>query len=166
MHLIWRALSCVCRNMMNKKVPGKDARDTHQTRTTGLLQKCRLQAPNLAHKCKTSHRHSTISPVRHKGNELLLDIIQEARWASMVGLGTIANLRICWVLKSNTPPVNRVGANLKIVRSTDKRDTSLKWVLERRFYFFSNDLEMYHTSTIILPPIFQRVFHHSHHVFP
>ncbi len=45
-------------------------------------------------------------------------------------------------------------------------NTSLKWVLECRFCFFSNDVEMYHTSTILLPPIFQRVFHHSHHVFP
>jgi len=27
--------------------------------------------------------------------------------------------------------------------------TSLKWVLECRFCFFSNDVEMYHTSTIL-----------------
>ena len=67
-----------------------------------------------------------ISPVSHKGNEFLLNIIEESHRASMVGLGTIANLRICWVLKSNksnTPPANRVAANLKIVRSTVKGDT-------------------------------------------
>ena len=100
------------------------ARDAHQTRSTGLQQEFRLQAPNLAHKCKTSHRHSTISPFRHKGNEFLLNIIQESCRASMVGLGIISTLRICGVLKSgSTPPANRLGTNLKIVRSTIKGDT-------------------------------------------
>jgi len=41
----------------------------------------------------------------------------------MVLHGIIATLRICCVLKSSTPLANRVGANLKILHSTDKRDT-------------------------------------------
>jgi hypothetical protein len=124
-HLIWRALRRVCRNTMNKTVHRKETRDAHQTRSTGLQQEFRLQAPNLAHKCKTSHRHSTISPFRHKGNEFLLNIIQESRRASMVGHGIIATLIFCGVLnlKSGMPPANRLGTNLKILRSTDKGDT-------------------------------------------
>ncbi len=39
------------------------------------------------------------------------------------------------------------------------------WVLKRKFCFFSTHVEMYHTSTILWWPIFQRLFHHSHHVF-
>jgi hypothetical protein len=69
-----------------------------------------------------SHRHSTVSPVSHKGNEFLLDIIQIAHRASMVPYNT-ATLRICGVLKSGTPPANRLSANLKIVHSTVQRDT-------------------------------------------
>ncbi len=99
------------------------ARDAHQTRSTGLQQEFRLQAPNLAHKCKTSHRHSTISSFRHKGYDFLLNIIQESRWASVVMHGIITTLRIRCVLKSGTPPANRLGTNLKIVRSTVKGDT-------------------------------------------
>ena len=64
-----------------------------------------------------------ISPFRHKGNEFLLNIIQESRRASMVMLGIITTLRICCVLKSGTPSANRLGTNLKIVRSTVKGDT-------------------------------------------
>jgi hypothetical protein len=100
----------------------KEVQDTHQMRIAGLLQEFRLQLPNLAHKCKTSHGHSTISPVSHKGNEFLLDIIQIARRASLVPYN-IATLRICGVLKSCTSPANRVSANLKILHSTVKRNT-------------------------------------------
>ena len=84
----------------------------------------RIQAstPNLAHKCKTSRGHSTISPVSHKVNEFLLDIIQIAHQASMVPYN-IATLRIHGALKSCTPSVNRLGSNLKIICSTVKRDT-------------------------------------------
>ena len=85
-------------------------------RSTGLLLKFRLQAPNLVHKCKTSHRHSTISPVRHKGNEFLLDINKKAHRACMV-LVQIGTLRI------TLASANRVGANLKIVHSTVNTDT-------------------------------------------
>ena len=63
-----------------------------------------------------------ISPVSHKGNEFLLDIIQIARRASMVPYN-IVTLRIRGVLKSGTPPANRLSANLKIARSTVQRDT-------------------------------------------
>jgi hypothetical protein len=43
----------------------------------------------------------------------------------MVLRGIIATLRICGVLnlKRGTPPANRLGTNLKILRSTDKGDT-------------------------------------------
>jgi hypothetical protein len=43
----------------------------------------------------------------------------------MVMCGIIATLRICGVLnlKSGTPPANRAGANLMILRSTDKMHT-------------------------------------------
>jgi hypothetical protein len=110
---------------MNKIVHIKEAQDAHQTRSTGLQQEFRLQAPNLAHKCKTSHRHSTISPFRHKGNEFLLNIIQESCRASMVGHSIIATLIFRGVLnlKRVTPPANRLGTNLKILHSTDKGDT-------------------------------------------
>jgi len=37
----------------------------------------------------------------------------------------IATLRICGVLKIDTSPVNRLGANLKIVRSTVNTATVL-----------------------------------------
>jgi hypothetical protein len=42
----------------------------------------------------------------------------------MVMCGIIATLRIRGVLnvKSGTPPANRLGNNLKILRSMDKRD--------------------------------------------
>jgi hypothetical protein len=103
---------------MNKIVCEKEVQDTHQTRITGLLQEFRLQPPNLAQKCKTSHRHSTISPASHKVNEFLLDIIQITRQASMV-LYNIATWRIRGVLKGCTPPANRVSANLEILSSTD-----------------------------------------------
>jgi len=106
---------------MNKIIRGKEVQDAHQTRITGLLQEFRLQLPNLVHKCKMSHGHSTISPGSHKGNEFLL-YIQIAHWVSMVPYN-ILTLRIRGVLKSGTPPANRVAANLKIVRSTVKRDT-------------------------------------------
>jgi hypothetical protein len=82
---------------MNKIVREKEAQDTHQTRSPGLLKEFRLQLPNLAHKCKTSHRHSTISPVSHKGNGFLLDIIQIARRASMVQ--QYHNLEDSWCLE-------------------------------------------------------------------
>ena len=43
------------------------------------------------------------------------------RRASMVGLGIITTLS--GILKRGTPPANRLGTNLKIVRSTVKGDT-------------------------------------------
>jgi hypothetical protein len=86
---------------MNKIVRGKEAQDAHQTYITGLLQEFRLQLPNLAHKCKTSHGHSTISPGSHKGNEFLLYIIQIARQASMVPYNNLQyrDLEDSWCLE-------------------------------------------------------------------
>jgi hypothetical protein len=64
-----------------------------------------------------------ISPVSHKGNEFLLDIIQESRRASMVQCAIITTLRIRCDLKSGTPPANRLRTNLMIVRSMVQSDT-------------------------------------------
>ena len=43
---------------------------------------------------------------------------------------------------------------------------SKKYLIKYGCFGNQYDVEKYHTSTILLPPIFQRVFHHSHHVFP
>ncbi len=54
---------------------------------------------------------------------------------------------------------------LSSITNTCPKRTNLMWVLKWRFSLFSTYVELYHSSTILWPSIFQCLFHHSQHVF-
>ncbi len=95
--------------------------------------------------------------------------IPRTKIISFLPAGIFARRRSCWVFlpawfwRDHCSTVDN-RQTVIVFPSIYGVGTSLMWFLKRKF-FFSTYVEIYHTSTILWWPIFQRLFHHSNHVF-